>query len=170
MIPLQDVIATRQLPLATLVLIVLNLVVFMMERAGLSAGLVALPFSNPGAAPLLIGMLWLWLFGDNVEARLGRMTLVTVYGLGGWLVDLASTGGITAVMGSYFVLFPRSRVLTLVPFPPVLMEVPAAFFLGVWTVLHLLQFVSHPATVWMFALAFGVGASVAGVLRRPVQW
>jgi membrane associated rhomboid family serine protease len=169
-IPLQDVIPTRRVPIATLTLIALNVVCFVIAAGGVPRGIFPDPFEHAGLAPFAIGLLLLWLFGDNVEARLGRAILIGIYLVGGWILGIGATGAITAVMGSYFVLLPRSRVLTLVPFPPVLVEVPAAFYLGLWTVLHLLQFVVHPRTIWLFGLAFAFGAAVGLVVRRPVRW
>jgi membrane associated rhomboid family serine protease len=169
MIPLQDVVPTRQTPIATLALIAVNIVAFWTD-AGEPRTLLAAPVAHTGAAPLVIGLVLLWLFGDNVEAALGRVGILLVYGVGGWLPPLGAAGAITAVMGSYFVLLPRSRILTLVPFPPVLVEVPAAFFLAVWAALHVLRFVTEPRTIWAFGLAFLVGAGAAALLRRPVSW
>jgi membrane associated rhomboid family serine protease len=168
MVPLQDVVPTRQTPVATLALIAVNVVVFLTDAG--AAGVVAAPFVHAAVAPLAIGLVLLWLFGDNVEAGLGRVGMLLVYGVGGWLPHLGATGAITAVMGSYFVLLPRSRILTLVPFPPLLVEVPAAFFLAVWAALHVLRFVREPRTIWAFGLAFLVGAGAAALLRRPVRW
>ena len=169
MIPLQDVVPTRQTPIATLTLIALNIGAFLTDTSA-AGQLLAAPLAHTSLAPFVIGLLLLWLFGDNVEAGLGRIGMLLVYGMGGWLSQLGAAGAITAVMGSYFVLLPRSRILTLVPFPPVLVEVPAAFFLAVWASLHVLRFVSEPRTIWAFGLAFLVGAGAAALLRRPVRW
>jgi membrane associated rhomboid family serine protease len=119
---------------------------------------------------LIVANLFLWLFGDNVEARLGRVALIVLYLAAAWLSDLGSVAGVTAVMGSYFMLLPQSRVLMLVPVPSLLVEVPAVFFLGIWAVLHVLRFVGQPHDMAMFALAFFVGALVARLARRRVEW
>ena len=74
-------------------------------------------------------MWWLWIFGDNVEDRLGHGRFIVFYllcgiaaAVGQMLIDPFSTlptigasGAIAGVMGAYFVLYPRSRVLTLIP-------------------------------------------------------
>lgn len=104
----------------------------------------------------LLGNMWfLYIFGDNVEDELGHLRYILFYLLCGWASGLThfvfnfhsevptigASGAIAGVMGAYLLLYPRARVLTLVPiiFIPYFFEIPAAFFLGVW---FLFQFVS----------------------------
>lgn len=104
----------------------------------------------------LIGNMWyLWIFGDNVEASMGSLRYLVFYLLAGagaaglqmavsgksTVPMVGASGAISGVMGAYFVLFPWSRILTLVPiwFFLQLVEVPAFVFLGLW---FLLQFFS----------------------------
>jgi membrane associated rhomboid family serine protease len=104
----------------------------------------------------VFGNLWtLWIFGDNVEDRMGPSRFLIFYLLCGILAGvvhlvsapdsmvpaIGASGAIAGVMGAYLVLYPRARVITLVPilFWPVFVELPAVFFLGVW---FLLQFFS----------------------------
>ena len=109
----------------------------------------------------LLGNMWfLYIFGDNVEDRLGPSRFIAFYILSGiaavlihlatnWhsrLPTIGASGAIAGVMGAYFLLFPRSRVLTMVPifFFPLLFELPAVFFLGYWVLIQLLYAsVSH---------------------------
>ena len=98
-------------------------------------------------------LLYLWIFGDNIEDRLGHGRFLAFYLATGVAAALAQTamdpasaipmvgasGAIAGVLGGYFVLYPQSRVLTLFPFPVMLFEIPAFFFLGLW---FLVQFVS----------------------------
>jgi membrane associated rhomboid family serine protease len=103
----------------------------------------------------LLGNMWfLYIFGDNVEDRLGPSRFVAFYILSGiaavlihlatnWhsrLPTIGASGAIAGVMGAYFLLFPRSRVLTMVPifFFPLLFELPAVFFLGYWVIIQFL--------------------------------
>ena len=86
-------------------------------------------FLHGGWLHFLGNMLYLWIFGDNVEDRLGHVRFLVFYllcgvaaALGARLIDpsskipmIGASGAIAGVLGAYFVLFPRSRVLTLVP-------------------------------------------------------
>jgi hypothetical protein len=108
-----------------------------------------------GSLMHLLGNLWfLWIFGDNVEDRLGRITYLVFYLAGGTLagfchaaVDPSSTvptlgasGAVAAVMGAYLCFFPHANVITLVPLIIFLhlMVVPAPVFLGFWFLMQLL--------------------------------
>jgi len=101
----------------------------------------------------LLGNMWfLYIFGDNVEDRLGPSRFVAFYILSGmaavlihlvtnWhspLPTVGASGAIAGLMGAYFLLFPRSRILTMVPifFFPLLFELPAVFFLGYWALIQ----------------------------------
>jgi membrane associated rhomboid family serine protease len=102
----------------------------------------------------LIGNMWtLWIFGDNVEDRMGHARFAVFYALCGvaagiahYAADVDSTmpalgasGAIAGVLGAYFVLYPKARVVTLVPviFYPLFFELPAYFFLAYWFLLQL---------------------------------
>ena len=104
----------------------------------------------------LIGNMWfLWIFGDNVEDRMGRIRFLVFYlacGLAAGLLHyftavsseiptVGASGAIAGVLGAYFFLFPRARVLTLVPivFIPLFFELPAIVFLLIWFGLQLIQ-------------------------------
>ena len=104
----------------------------------------------------LLGNMWsLYIFGDNVEDRLGPIRYLAFYLLCGVASGLShlfsnlqsdipiigASGAIAGVMGAYFILHPKSRILTLIPifFIPYFVEIPAFFFLGIW---FTLQFVS----------------------------
>jgi membrane associated rhomboid family serine protease len=117
-------------------------------------------FLHGGFLHLLGNMWFLYIFGDNVEDSLGPSRFIAFYILSGiaavlihlatnWhsrLPTIGASGAIAGVMGAYFLLFPRSRVLTMVPifFFPLLFELPAVFFLGYWVLIQLLYAsVSH---------------------------
>jgi membrane associated rhomboid family serine protease len=97
----------------------------------------------------LVGNMWfLYIFGDNVEDKLGPIRYLAFYLLCGWASALThvffnvhsqvpiigASGAIAGVMGAYFILYPRSRVLTLIPIIiiPYFIEIPAFFFLAIW--------------------------------------
>ncbi|CAB1063632.1 FIG056164: rhomboid family serine protease [Olavius sp. associated proteobacterium Delta 1] len=107
----------------------------------------------------LLGNMWsLFIFGDNVEDRLGPLRYLMFYLICGvasggshlllnWhsnLPTIGASGAIAGVMGAYFILHPRSKILTLIPifFIPYFIEIPAYFFLGIW---FLLQFINAAA-------------------------
>lgn len=97
----------------------------------------------------LFGNMWiLWLFGDNIEDRLGHLPFVLFYLVSGIAASLAhfaanplspvpaigASGAVAGVMGAYFFLFPRARVITLVPllWIPFFIRIPAFVYIGIW--------------------------------------
>ena len=105
-------------------------------------------------------MLFLWIFGNNIEDSMGRVRFVLFYLLGGIaallaqvLIDTGSTvptvgasGAIAAVLGGYAILYPRARVITLVFIIIIItvIELPALVVLGLWFLLQLLPAFSEP--------------------------
>jgi membrane associated rhomboid family serine protease len=135
-------------------------------------------------------MLYLWIFGNNVEDRFGRVGFLVFYLAGGVLAGLSqvaidpgsaiptigASGAIAAVLGAYFVLFPRARVTSLVflGFFYQLIDVPAIIVLGFWFVLQVIDGlasvgVTQTGGVAVFA---HIGGFVAGALaaRIIVTW
>jgi len=182
-----------------------------LDRMMFTGGLVPALFTNPEWAGLsglshgpwnflsymfmhggwmhLIGNMWfLWLFGDNVEDRLGRPRFLLFYLSCGVIAALAqfaltpgsrfplvgASGAISGVMGAYFLLYPGARIVTVIPvFIFIqLVEVPAFVFLGIW---FLLQFFSGTAEIAVSTgnsggVAFWahIGGFVAGMLLLRV--
>jgi membrane associated rhomboid family serine protease len=117
-------------------------------------------FMHGGIAHLLGNMWFLWIFGDNVEDRTGRLGYMLLYlasGLAGSvghvlfspnsaLPTVGASGAISGVMGAYLITFPRARILTLVPIVIFLttIEIPAFLILLYWL---LLQFLSGAASL-----------------------
>ncbi|MCK4810077.1 MAG: rhomboid family intramembrane serine protease [Candidatus Omnitrophica bacterium] len=174
MIPLRDNISHRSTPIVTVSLIIVNILVFLYQLS-LGSGLekfihsyafvpvsLSLPlglfpkvlplftsmFLHGGLMHLLGNMLYLWIFADNVEDRLGHFRFLVFYfvcGISASLIHalfnlsskipvVGASGAIAGVLGAYFLLFPRARVLTIIPifiFWQVI-EIPAFFFLGFW--------------------------------------
>jgi len=132
----------------------------------------------------VIGNMWvLWIFGDNVEDRMGHARFLVFYVLCGILAGAAhvyfnpqsvvptigASGAIAGVMGAYFVLYPRAKVITLIPilFYPLFVELPAYVFLGVWFAAQLLSGTASmvaPEEAGGIAFLAHVGGFVAGVL------
>jgi membrane associated rhomboid family serine protease len=188
-LPLQDAVPSGRAPLATIALLVINAVVFAAQLLLASAfpNIVLLsPFVHLGTMHFVATALFLWLFGDNVEARVGRGTFLVLYGASaatGMLTAIAVARGeaaigaacaVSGVLGAYFVLLPKSPVLVLVPVPLDLAEVPAAFFLGVWWLLHAISFVAGPwaapALLLPLLASFLFGAVVCLATRRQIVW
>ncbi|MDP9481826.1 MAG: rhomboid family intramembrane serine protease [Chloroflexota bacterium] len=145
--------------------------------------LIAHQFLHGGWFHIGSNMLYLWIFGNNVEDRLGRPAYLLFYLAGGVVAALAqvaidpasdiplvgASGAIAAVLGAYFVLFPRARVLSIV-FVVVffqLIEVPAVLVLGLWFLLQVIDgLASLGATeiVGGVAIFAHIGGFVAGML------
>ena len=120
-----------------------------------TATLVTSQFLHGSWLHLLGNMLYLWIFGNNVEDRFGRLGFLAFYLFGGALAGLSqvaidptstvptigASGAIAATLGAYFVLFPRARVTSLVflGFFYQLIDVPAIIVLGFWFVLQLID-------------------------------
>lgn len=137
-------------------------------------------FMHGSVFHLLGNMLYLWIFGDNLEDYLGRFRFVLFYLLSGIaaaisqiIVDVNSqipmigaSGAIAGVLGGYALLFPRARVLTLFIFffIPRLFPIPALFFLGIWFFFQMLSSASGGSVAW-FA---HIGGFVAGILLVPL--
>jgi rhomboid family protein len=184
-LPLRDNLPTRRFPVVTVALIAANIVVFALyQGAGEGEGFVtsvndfafrpceveeSCPtagegwlvtlftsmFLHAGWLHLLGNMLYLWVFGNNVEDTLGRPRFIAFYVLGGVaamatqsaitlmfgtqadasIPNLGASGAISAVLGAYFVLHPHGRVLTYV-FPFFIFPLPAVVFLGIYFVMQ----------------------------------
>ena len=118
-------------------------------------GIVTSIFLHGGWLHILGNMLYLWIFGNNVEDRLGRVGFLLFYLVGGIVAALTqvaidpqstqplvgASGAIAAALGAYIVLFPGARILSLVflGFFYQLLNVPALVILGFWFVLQLIS-------------------------------
>lgn len=197
MFPLRDNVPARHYPITNVALIWLNIGVFLYElslgpkveaflyrygtvpqellRGEAPWGWLSLftaMFLHGGWGHLIGNMWFLWIFGDNVEDRMGGRRYLLFYLLCGVVANLVhvfmnphssvpavgASGAISGVLGAYFLLFPWARVVTFIPlwlFFFDVVEIPAFFFLGVW---FLFQFFSG---VVMLPLAHVVQGGVA---------
>ena len=210
MIPLRDVIPSRSTPVVTMALLAVNVVVFLYqwslgERAGTAFvfewGVIPADFTvltmftsmflHGGFLHAGGNMLYLWIFGDNVEDRLGKGRFLFFYllcgaaaAIGQILINpdsripmVGASGAVAGVMGAYFVMYPQSRIVTLVPFFLFqIIEVPAVFFLGIWFLMQFLSGVGSIAQVeagtggvafWAHVAGFVAGVLGGLALRRP---
>ncbi|MGN6183273.1 MAG: rhomboid family intramembrane serine protease [Thermoanaerobaculia bacterium] len=179
MIPLRDDNPRRTVPYVTYLLVALNVFAFFwelslgpnLERALFTIAFIPAKFWVPGhwsydmltivvsmflhGSLLHVGsnMLYLWIFGDNIEDRLGHFRYLVFYLLCGFgatfahaffssgsrIPAIGASGAIAGVLGAYIVLYPKARVLTLIPifFFIMFRELPAILILGLWFVLQL---------------------------------
>ena len=133
----------------------------------------------------LLGNMWfLYIFGDNVEDRLGPFRYLVFYllcgitsGLSHLLFNLHSnmptigaSGAIAGVMGAYLILHPHSKILTLIPiiFIPWFIEIPAFFFLGFWFVLQFLSAAGSHGNISGIAWWAHIGGFVFGIVLLKI--
>lgn len=195
MIPIRDQIRTRRTPVVNYFLIAANVIVFLFEwlsggtqdnalisqlafiptrflNAPLNPGNVTSIFTSmfmhAGLMHLAGNMLYLWIFGDNVEDRLGHIPYLIFYLAGGVFAALThaflnpasaiptvgASGAIAAVLGAYLIFYPRSRVQTFIPigYFMTLRALPASILLAFWFILQLFNGV----------LSLGVAEDVGG--------
>ena len=137
-------------------------------------------FLHGGLLHLAGNLLYLWIFADNVEDRMGAGRFVLFYALCGIAAALAqaigdldsnipmigASGAVSGVLGAYILLFPRARVLVAIPIFVVLytLRLPAVWVLGVWFLGQLLSSVALSSAGAGIAFRAHVGGFVAGVL------
>ncbi|MFN4243389.1 MAG: rhomboid family intramembrane serine protease [Tepidisphaerales bacterium] len=145
--------------------------------------LVTSMFLHGGWAHIIMNMWALWLFGDNVECRMGPARFLLFYLLCGvaaavthiylnpssTVPAVGASGAIAGVMGAYLLMFPRSQIIVLLPvlFIPFFFVVPAVLYLGMWFLLQLFSgtlSLAAPGNVGGIAWWAHVGGFVAGML------
>ncbi len=181
MIPIRDNVVSRTFPIVNILLVLGNIGVFALELRqpspqalerffGNWALIPAVLFNDPwshgvrmvtsmflhgGWSHLIGNMMYLWIFGDNVEDRVGHFRYLIFYLIVGVAAGLAqaflfpssavpmvgASGAIAGIMGAYFVLYPGSRVTAIIPIFVFLkfVEIPALVFLGLWFVVQAFQ-------------------------------
>jgi membrane associated rhomboid family serine protease len=215
MFPFKDDNPTRRFPLLTVLLIALNVLVYLLEWrlppagwATLVQGLGVVParlFDGHGSGGFVSlitsqflhgswlhlggNMLFLWIFGNNVEDHLGRLYFLPFYIASGvvsglvqavvhphsYIPTIGASGAIAGVLGAYFLLFPRAKVHTLVIlviFVRVI-TLPAALWLGIWFVLQFLLALwtlgEDGGTAWFAHLGGFVFGACLILLTAPLR-
>lgn len=205
MFPIRDTVVSRNYPVVNTTLIGINVVAFLVQlsqgpgfdRFVFTFGLVPARFFVPAAFPHsavslltfmflhggflhLIGNMWsLYIFGDNVEDRLGSLNYLLFYLLAGltsglchMALNLHSTvptigasGAVAGVMGAYFILYPHAKILTLIPIIiiPLFVEIPAIFFLGIWFVMQVMNATASAGSAAGIAWWAHIGGFLFGV-------
>lgn len=181
-LPLRDRNPTMTFPFVTKALVFINVAVFIYELLNPAviqkyAFIPALAFSEPyrwvthmflhgGLLHIVGNMIYLWVFGDNVEDHYGHLRFLALYLLWGlaaafvhywavasqaallsavgvvgnpmWVPAVGASGAISGVLGAYMVLYPRARILTLTFFIVItLVEIPAWAYIGFWFIYQL---------------------------------
>ncbi len=143
-------------------------------------------FLHGGWAHLIGNMWYLWVFGDNIEDRLGKLRFLAFYLLAGVVASgveyalhptlraptLGASGAIAGVLGAYALLFPGARVLTLMPFFQIV-PLPALLVLGLWFVLQFFSgWLSLSASLsggiawWAHIAGFAFGLATVKLFER----
>jgi len=110
-------------------------------------------FLHGGWLHIIMNMLFMWIFADNIEDRMGRLRFITFYLLCGLTAAflqytfnadstvpvVGASGAIAGILGAYFFLYPYARIIIWIPlfFLPIFFEVPAIAFLGFWVIIQL---------------------------------
>jgi hypothetical protein len=207
MIPIRDENPTRKTPVVTYLFILVNVIVFIFQTLfgsqdtttayefalvpnrfinnpsmGNVLNIFSSMFMHAGLAHIGGNMLYLWIFGDNVEDAMGKGRYFIFYILGGITASLThiltnpssqiptvgASGAIAAVLGAYLILYPRQRVVTIIPlgFFMRITMLPASIVLGMWFVLQFFQGVMTLGGPDVGGVAFWahIGGFVAGVI------
>jgi len=216
MLPIRDDQPTRTFPLVTLLLILANALVWLLEislgggealksfyyRYAFIPGVLTGAYQTPTGAiapyflsiltsmfihgswsHVLGNMLFLWIFGNNIEDYLGHGKYLLFYLVGGLVAALfhmlsgpssriptiGASGAVAAVMGAYFFLFPRAKVQTLVFLLITSVRIPAWIFLGIWFVMQVFEGAYGAAqgvAVWAHVGGFLFGLLAAWIASR----
>jgi membrane associated rhomboid family serine protease len=220
LIPLRDNAPTRNFPVVTVALIVANVLVYVFYEGivpsdasvnelafhpcevndscpvvGQDWQVTALAsmFMHANIVHIAGNMLFLWIFGNNVEDAMGRVRYLIFYLLAGFaatalqtvvtlatasetaarIPNLGASGAISGVLGAYVILLPRAKVLTAIflGFIFFLREIPAAFFIGVWILFQLWQAgfqFTQPPTGGGVAVFAHIGGFLFGMATVPL--
>lgn len=185
MIPIRDTIKSRTFPYVNLTIIVINGLIFLrglglnhleltqifytggvipsnffavIEKGNYLAGIIPLitaTFIHGGWLHIISNMLFLWVFGDNIEDRIGHFKYLIFYllvGITGNMVQIAAnpgsnvpiigaSGAVAGILGAYYISFPRSRILALIPifYFFTFLEVKASIFIIFWFLLQIVN-------------------------------
>lgn len=211
MLPLQDINPRRRVPILTYLLIGINVLVFLweltlsesqlqqtfMNLSVVPANVTANPFSaetimdffrsmffHGGWDHILGNMLYLYLFGDNIEDRLGEILYIILYFVSGFVAGIAqimldpnstipligASGAIAGVLGAYLVIFPGVKVRGIIPLGRVssMQEWPAIVVLGMWFVLQLVNGVGSITSGAAYGGGVAFFAHVGGFITGAV--
>ena len=155
-----------------------------LARVPATATLFTSMFMHGGWGHLLGNLLYLWIFGNNIEDRFGHVRFLLFYLLCGVAAALAqalpdttsqvpmvgASGAISGVLGAYLLLFPRARVLVVIPIGlyPYTVRLPALVVLGFWFLLQLISQLASEPGLGGVAFRAHIGGFVAGMALLPL--
>lgn len=213
MLPIRDINRPVRKPVVTRMLIIVNILIFIFTyfRPNLEFQyiiwilgtkpkfllnglelytLVTSMFLHGDIHHIFGNMLYLWIFGDNVEDRMGHKNFLLFYLIAGITASIVqslltpdsivpmigASGAISGVLGAYFILFPWARILTIFfGFMIWLVEIPAYYYLGFWFILQLLYgFISLggykiPIAFWAHIGGFIFGLIIAAIFKERLE-
>lgn len=141
-------------------------------------------FLHGGWMHLIGNMLYLWVFGNNIEAAMGHVKFILFYALCGIAAVLAqalpdsgsqipmigASGAISGVLGAYMLLYPMARVTVFIPIVIILhrMKIPALLVLGVWFLMQLFSSITTDSEGGGVAFGAHIGGFIAGMVLIPL--
>jgi len=185
MFPLRDINRTEKTPIVTKLLVAINIIIFVYTLLSPNYEeiiniygfrpiylytlqhldtLLTSMFLHGGLEHIIGNMWFLWIFGDNVEDKLGKANYIILYLLSGifgsilftltssnpYIVAIGASGAVSGVLGAYLILFPNARIVTLVPLGYYfyrIIEIRAVYYIFIWFLLQ-----AFFASVSLFAL------------------
>lgn len=210
MFPLKDINRAEKTPILTRLLVALNIMVFIytllspdykaivetygfrpvyLYRMTRLETLVTSMFLHGGVEHLIGNMWFLWIFGDNVEDRLGRPVFLILYFISGifgsilftltsanpYIVAIGASGAVSGILGAYLVLFPNAKILTLIPLGYYfyrIIEVRAVFYIFIWFIMQaifasitIVALIDLPIAYWAHIGGFIIGV-IFGTIKR----
>jgi len=157
-------------------------------RGGNLSTLLTSMFLHAGFLHLIGNMWFLWLFGDNVEHHLGKIKFIIFYLLAGIIASLihvftapaehlniptiGASGAISGLLGGYVILFPKNKIraFMMLYFRPLIFDVPAFFYVGIWFLYQLLYMTGPTSIAYMAHIGgFLAGALLILLVRRKTK-
>ncbi len=139
-------------------------------------------FLHGGFMHLLGNMLFLWVFGNNVEDAMGPLRFLLFFLLcglaaaaaqalpnpGSEIPMIGASGALSGVLGAYFLLYPRAEILVLIPLGLQVIRIPAALMLGLWLLIQVLSALGGAADAAGVAWLAHIGGFLAGLALVPL--
>ena len=210
MFPIKDINQTEKSPILTKLLVIINIIIFIylaiqpnyqeiIDRFGFRPiylykmerieTIITSMFLHGGLEHVIGNMWFLWIFGDNIEDKFGRLKFLILYILSGaagsilfsitavnpYIVAIGASGAVSGILGAYLVLFPNAKILTIIPIGYYffrIIEVKAIYYIFFWFILQaifasitIISLINLPVAYWAHIGGFAVGL-IAGIIYR----